>query len=141
MSLQAETGRYHLYVGNACPWCHRVLLALIIRGLLPHISFTMAIDDPERASRGGWVFDQPEPVFNAKDLRYQAVPSNSKYPHTDMCACNLQSITCQGMMTALPQYAGRCMMQPVLGTEGAALLHCWLISAHGNLSVMRAATF
>ncbi|BDA40825.1 Glutathione S-transferase omega-like 2 [Coccomyxa sp. Obi] len=65
----AETARYHLYVGNACPWCHRVLLALIIRGLLPHISFTLAVDDPERASRGGWVFDQPEPVFNAKDLR------------------------------------------------------------------------
>ncbi|KAK9916212.1 hypothetical protein WJX75_000127 [Coccomyxa subellipsoidea] len=65
----AETGRYHLYVGNACPWCHRVLLALIVRGLLPHISYTMAVDDPERASRGGWVFDQPEPVFNASDLR------------------------------------------------------------------------
>ncbi len=64
-----ESGRYHLYIGNACPWCHRVLLALIVRGLLPHISYTVAADDPERASRGGWVFDTPEPVFGCKDLR------------------------------------------------------------------------
>ena len=67
--LQVESGRYHLYIGNACPWCHRVLLALIVRGLLPHISYTVAADDPERASRGGWVFDTPEPVFGMKDLR------------------------------------------------------------------------
>ncbi len=67
--LQVESGRYHLYVGNACPWCQRVLLALILRGLLPHISYSVAADDPERASRGGWVFDTPEPVFGAKDLR------------------------------------------------------------------------
>ncbi|CAK0733836.1 hypothetical protein CVIRNUC_000341 [Coccomyxa viridis] len=64
-----ESGRYHVYIGNACPWCHRVLLALIVRGLLPHISYTIAADDPERASRGGWVFDTPEPVFGRNDLR------------------------------------------------------------------------
>ena len=66
---QVESGRYHVYIGNACPWCHRVLLALIVRGLLPHISYTVAADDPERASRGGWVFDTPEPVFGRNDLR------------------------------------------------------------------------
>jgi glutathionyl-hydroquinone reductase len=66
---QAESGRYHLYVGNACPWCHRVLLVLILRGLLPHITVTFAVDDPERASRGGWVFDKPEEAFGCKDLR------------------------------------------------------------------------
>ena len=27
------------------------------------------MDDPERASRGGWVFDAPEPVFGCRDLR------------------------------------------------------------------------
>ena len=46
-----------------------MLLALILRGLAPHITYTMAVDDPERASRGGWVFDEPDPVFGAKDLR------------------------------------------------------------------------
>ena len=68
--LQVESGRYHIYIGNACPWCHRVLLALIVRGLTQHISVTWAADDPERASRGGWVFNSPEPVFGKKDLRY-----------------------------------------------------------------------
>ena len=70
--LQAESGRYHVYLGNACPWCHRVMLALVLRGLLPHIGVTHAVDDAERASRGGWVFDTPEPVFCASDLRCAA---------------------------------------------------------------------
>jgi hypothetical protein len=30
--LQAESGRYHVYTGNACPWCHRVLLTLALTG-------------------------------------------------------------------------------------------------------------
>ena len=67
--------RYHLYVGNACPWCHRVLLALAILGLNPFITFTWLLDDAERASRGGWVFDAAtgvDPVFGAADLRYAA---------------------------------------------------------------------
>lgn len=68
-SLPVESNRYHIYVGNACPWCHRVLMALVIRGLQEHVSITYAADDPERASRGGWVFDTPEPIFGATDLR------------------------------------------------------------------------
>lgn len=41
-------------------------------GLEEYISFTWLLDDAERASRGGWVFDAStglDPVFNAKDLR------------------------------------------------------------------------
>lgn len=30
---------------------------------------TEATDDAERASRGGWVFDSPEPLFGKSDLR------------------------------------------------------------------------
>lgn len=67
--VQAETGRYVLYVGNPCPWCHRAVLTLVLRGLTQHISIVNAVDDPERASRGGWVFDTPEPVFGCNDLR------------------------------------------------------------------------
>ena len=67
--------RYHLYVGNACPWCHRVLLALAILGLDRYITFTWLLDDAERASRGGWIFDPStgtDPVFGAKDLKCAA---------------------------------------------------------------------
>eukprot|EP00882_Tetradesmus_deserticola_P014725 GHRQ01015671.1.p1 GENE.GHRQ01015671.1~~GHRQ01015671.1.p1 ORF type:complete len:191 (+),score=38.88 GHRQ01015671.1:145-717(+) len=64
-----ESGRYHLYVGNACPWCHRVLLALVFSGLDKHISVGWLADVPEQATRGGWVF-QPgaDPVTGARDL-------------------------------------------------------------------------
>ena len=70
---QAEAGRYHVYLGNACPWCHRVLLALALRGLGGGaVTFSRAADDPERASRGGWVFDEPggDPLFGCRDLRW-----------------------------------------------------------------------
>lgn len=64
-----EAGRYFLYLGNACPWCHRVAIAVAIRNLSESIQIVEAVDDPERASRGGWTFHVPEPVFGAKDLR------------------------------------------------------------------------
>jgi hypothetical protein len=35
--LQVESGRYHVYVGNACPWCHRVLLVLALTGVCPGV--------------------------------------------------------------------------------------------------------
>jgi len=83
-----EADRYRFYLGNACPWCHRVLLALVVRGLTPAVApipgrgrrksgteemkspVTAMTDDPERASRGGWVFDETEkdPVFASRDL-------------------------------------------------------------------------
>lgn len=100
-----EEGRYRLYLGNACPWCHRVLLALVVRGLAPAVppipgkqfrgaaaagskkfpvAVTAAADDPERASRGGWVFggenNEREPVFGAPDLaRVYALANGGSY--------------------------------------------------------------
>ena len=97
-SSSFEAGRYRFYLGNACPWCHRVLLALVVRGLAPAVppipgrrggggggmmsgksdnnekwpvAVTAAADDAEKASRGGWVFDasvEKDPVFGAPDL-------------------------------------------------------------------------
>lgn len=60
------------YVGNACPWCHRVTLTHALKGLSQaQVSYSSMDDDPERASRGGWAFStaRPDPLFNAKDLR------------------------------------------------------------------------
>lgn len=52
-----ESGRYHLYVGNPCPWCHRVRLVVNLLGLQPVLDgVTILIDNPEKASRGGWIF-------------------------------------------------------------------------------------
>ena len=53
--LPGVAGRYHVYVGNACPWCHRVSIVLALRQLAGDvISSTRLDDDPQRASRGGW---------------------------------------------------------------------------------------
>lgn len=64
-----ESGRYAVYLGGPCPWCHRVKLALALRGLEDDFIIIQAVDAPEKASRGGWVFDSPEPVFGCRDLR------------------------------------------------------------------------
>lgn len=41
-----EAGRYHIYVGNTCPWCHRAVLAVVLRGLAPGVTFSY-MDDSE----------------------------------------------------------------------------------------------
>jgi glutathionyl-hydroquinone reductase len=38
--LQAAPARLHVYVGNACPWCHRVLLAVALLGLGGRVGIT-----------------------------------------------------------------------------------------------------
>mmetsp|Transcript_9457 Transcript_9457/g.18099 ORF Transcript_9457/g.18099 Transcript_9457/m.18099 type:complete len:388 (+) Transcript_9457:67-1230(+) len=66
-----EPGRYHLYVGNPCPWCHRTKLAVDMLGFdAQQIGRTVLEDNPVKASRGGWIFSakQPDPLGN-RDLR------------------------------------------------------------------------
>lgn len=41
-----ESGRYHVYVGNTCPWCHRAVLAVVLRELAPGVTFSY-MDDSE----------------------------------------------------------------------------------------------
>ena len=69
--LPPTRGRYHVYLGNACPWCHRVGIALALRGQLEDVGVTRLEDDPEKASRGGWCFDpqHPDPLCAARDLK------------------------------------------------------------------------
>lgn len=90
--LPMVAGRYHVYVGNACPWCHRVSIALALRGLGGAISSTRLADDPEKASRGGWCFDdaRPDPFIGARDLKqvYDAItPGEEGY--TGRCTAPL----------------------------------------------------
>jgi putative glutathione S-transferase len=72
LSDSSSKGRYHLYVGNPCPWCHRALLAMQWLGLEDTIAVTRLEDNPQKASRGGWIFSQAQPdrVFGGcSDLR------------------------------------------------------------------------
>ncbi len=53
-------------------WCHRARLALLVRGISgEEVGVTQLVDDPIKASRGGWVFSSrdPDPCGNNGDLR------------------------------------------------------------------------
>ena len=52
--FDAESGRYHLYVSYACPWAHRVLIFLELKGLSDHISVDVVHPD---MLNDGWTFD------------------------------------------------------------------------------------
>jgi len=80
--LPMVAGRYHVYVGNPCPWCHRVSITLALRGL-DGVGCTRLANDPQRASRGGWCFDAmaPDPLVGAADLKgvYDACTPGGAY--------------------------------------------------------------
>jgi putative glutathione S-transferase len=59
-----DPGRYHLYVSLACPWAHRALIVLKLKGLGESVSASVV--DPIRDDRG-WAFRDgpghgPDPV-------------------------------------------------------------------------------
>lgn len=62
--LLDDPGRYRLYTGNPCPWCHRVLLAYKYLKLEDKISHTVLLDNPKKASRGGWILKNSENGLN-----------------------------------------------------------------------------
>ncbi|MFT4565018.1 MAG: putative glutathione S-transferase [Gammaproteobacteria bacterium] len=57
--FKAERGRYHLYVANNCPWCHRAALTRQLKGLEDVVSMDVLYyrREPER----GWQFEPKEP--------------------------------------------------------------------------------
>lgn len=50
----AQEGRYHLYVSFACPWAHRALIFLNLKGLSQHLD--VSIVHPYMGDKG-WHFD------------------------------------------------------------------------------------
>jgi len=81
--FKAETGRYHLYVGYACPWAHRTLIFRQLKDLAAHISVDVVHPD---MLDDGWTFATDRPgttgdrLFGADFLRQiytRAVPDVS----------------------------------------------------------------
>ena len=54
----AEAGRYHLYVSYACPWAHRTLVFLALKGLENLIS--VSVVSPKMPDETGWSFKTDE---------------------------------------------------------------------------------
>ena len=52
-AFKPESGRYHLYVSNACPWAHRTLIFRHLKGLAEHIS--VSVVHPHMLENG-WEF-------------------------------------------------------------------------------------
>jgi putative glutathione S-transferase len=51
--FKAESGRYHLYIADACPWAHRTKIFRHLKGLENHI--TMDVVHPDMMD-DGWTF-------------------------------------------------------------------------------------
>ncbi len=52
--FQAESGRYHLYISNACPWAHRTMVFRALKDLTDHIDISVV--HPDMLS-DGWTFE------------------------------------------------------------------------------------
>lgn len=80
----AKAGRYHLYVANNCPWCHRVALARELKGLTDVVSMDVLYwrRDPDR----GWQFKPdaegctPDTIFGNRYIKqlYERLGSPEK---------------------------------------------------------------
>ena len=62
----AESGRYHLYVSNNCPWSHRTALTRKLKGLDNVVSMDVLYF--RRDSERGWQFRPDEPGCTADTL-------------------------------------------------------------------------
>jgi putative glutathione S-transferase len=56
-----DSGRYHLYVGYACPWAHRVLIYRELKELQEHIS--VSVVHPDMLEKGWGFAKHSEEVF------------------------------------------------------------------------------
>ncbi|MBR3055374.1 MAG: glutathione S-transferase C-terminal domain-containing protein [Streptococcus sp.] len=79
--VPVESGRYHMIVGEFCPYAQRPQIARQLLGLDKHISISFVDDVP---SDIGLIFSQPEQVTGAKSLRdiYHLTDPTYKGPYT-----------------------------------------------------------
>lgn len=58
--FKAEAGRYHLYISNACPWAHRVMVFRALKGLTDMIDISVV--HPYMVENG-WTFAKGDGVI------------------------------------------------------------------------------
>ena len=79
--FQAEPGRYHLYIGNACPWAHRTLIFRMLKGLEPMISLSVV---HWHMGDQGWSFEPGagvigDPINNADYMHQVYTAADPEY--------------------------------------------------------------
>ena len=65
---QPAANRYRLYVGLGCPWAHRTLVTVALKGLEEAIGISTVYPDPDG---GIWVLSEPELGCNSVPELYQ----------------------------------------------------------------------
>jgi putative glutathione S-transferase len=79
--FMAESGRYHLYIANSCPWAHRAIIFRQLKGLEDFISISVV---NAISGANGWTFEEghgviPDPEFGANFLYEIYQRSDSTY--------------------------------------------------------------
>ena len=78
--FKAESGRYHLYVSFACPWAHRTIIFLKLKGLEEHITFSAVA--PEMLANG-WEFrtgaELADPLYDLDFMHQIYTKANPDY--------------------------------------------------------------
>ncbi|MBT4890129.1 MAG: glutathione S-transferase family protein [Rhodospirillales bacterium] len=64
--FKAESGRYHLYIANACPWAHRTMIFRSLKGLEDMI--TVSVVDPLMLENGWELADGADSINGATFL-------------------------------------------------------------------------
>lgn len=59
--FEAEAGRYHLYISNACPWAHRTMIFRSLKGLADMITISVV---HWYMGEQGWTFEKGEGVIS-----------------------------------------------------------------------------
>jgi putative glutathione S-transferase len=88
-----EKNRYHIYAAHGCPWAHRVLLYVSLKGLRD--VFTISFVAPRKRDECGWEFDEehPDPLFGKKFLYEIYVMSDPHYTGSITCPVVFDKIT------------------------------------------------
>ena len=96
----AARGRYHLYVGLACPWAHRTMIFRCLKGLQDHISLSVV---HWYMAEHGWTFAPGEGVL-ADSINH------ARYMHEIYTA-------------AAPDYSGRVTIPVLWDRERATIVN------------------
>jgi len=87
----AEPGRYHIYAAHACPWAHRAVITIALKGLedvigVTYVHPTWQFTKPGIDDHRGWIFGtsaSSKESTNSKNHETLTAPSKSVLSNTD----------------------------------------------------------